>query len=167
MVDTELRWWVLRRLAVLGEVDEQRLARELTRDRSHTALRHAEWSRAARPEPASKAGAWDLLTGDALSNAQVRALAGGFWQYGQDAVLEPYVDRYLAAVPGFWSGGTPQNARIATLLLFPSTLVRQDVLERVETVLATDLVTGARRIVLEQSDDLRRALRARQAAPAG
>jgi len=167
VVDTELRWWVLRRLAVLGEVDEQRLARELTRDRSHTALRHAEWSRAARPDARSKAGVWDLLTGDALSNAQVRALAGGFWQYGQDAVLEPYVDRYLAAVPGFWSGGTPQNARIATLLLFPSTLVRQDVLERVETVLATDLVTGARRIVLEQSDDLRRALRARQAAPAG
>ena len=167
VVDTELRWWVLRRLAVLGEVDEPRLTLELTRDRSDTALRHAEWSRAARPDAGSKAAVWNLLFGDGLSNAQVRALAGGFWQYGQDAVLEPYVDRYLAAVPGFWSGGTPQNARTATLLLFPSTLVRRDVLERVEAVLATDLVAGARRIVLEQSDDLRRALRARQAAPAG
>jgi len=167
VVDTELRWWVLRRLAVLGEVDEPRLTLELTRDRSDTALRHAEWSRAARPDAGSKEAVWNLLFGDSLSNAQVKALAGGFWQYGQDVVLEPYVDRYLAAVPGFWSEGTPQNARIATLLLFPSTLVRPDVLERVQAVLATDLVAGARRIVLEQSDDLRRALRARQAAPAG
>jgi aminopeptidase N len=167
VVDTELRWWVLRRLAVLGEVDEPRLTLELTRDRSDTALRHAEWSRAARPDAGSKEAVWNLLFGDSLSNAQVKALAGGFWQYGQDVVLEPYVDRYLAAVPGFWSEGTPQNARIATLLLFPSPLVRPDVLERVQAVLATDLVAGARRIVLEQSDDLRRALRARQAAPAG
>ena len=167
-VDTALRWWVLRRLAVLGRVDQVRLADELTRDPSATGQHHAEWARAARPDPASKAEVWQAVTGGMCSNAQVRAFGGGFWQHGQDALLEPYVDRYLEAVPGLWSGDTPQTARFATMLLYPATLVRQDVLDRTDVLLSSPgLADGARRVVLEQRDDLARALRARTAAVAG
>ncbi len=167
-VDTALRWWVLRRLSVLGQVDQARLADELTRDPSATGERHAEWARAARPDPTSKADVWQAVTGGACSTAQLRAFGGGFWQHGQDALLEPYVDRYLAVVPGLWSGETPQTARFATMLLYPATLVRQDVLDRTDALLGSPvLADGARRVVLEQRDDLARALRARTAAPAG
>ncbi len=164
-VDTALRWWVLRRLSVLGEVDQMRLAVELTRDPSATGQQHADWARAARPDPASKAEVWRAVTSGTCSTAQVRAFGGGFWQPGQDALLAPYVDRYLAAVPGLWSTDTPQTARFATMLFYPSTLVRQDVLDRTDALLGSpNLAAGARRVMLEQRDDLARALRARTAA---
>ena len=167
-VDTALRWWVLRRLSVLGQVDSARLADELTRDPSATGQHHAEWARAARPDPASKAEVWRAVTEGPCSTAQVRAFGGGFWQPGQDALLEPYVDRYLAVVPGLWSRDTPQTARFATMLLYPATLVRQDVLDRTDALLGLPgLANGARRVVLEQRDDLARALRARTAAAGG
>ena len=164
-VDTELRWSVLGRLSVLGAAEEDRLLAELERDHSTTGLRHAEWARAARPDAAGKRATWQALVAGHLSNAQVASYAGGFWQRGQDELLEGYVDRYLDAVPSFWAGGTAQNARMATLRLYPATLVRQDVLDRSDELLRSPaLPAGARRVVLEQRDDLARALRAQRGA---
>ena len=164
-VDTELRWALLRRLSALGAADEARLAAELATDPSASGLRHAEWARAARPDAASKHDTWQLLVGGGLSNAQAVALGGGFWQRGQDDLLAPYVDRYLAAVPQLWRNCTPQLAGSLTMRLYPSTLVRLDVLDRSDVLLGDpDLPAGARRVVLEGRDDLARAVRAQHGA---
>jgi hypothetical protein len=107
-----------------------------------------------------KARSWAALLSGQVSTAQARLMAGAFWQRGQDALCEPYVDGYLAAVPGFWRDLTPVLAQYLTQFLFPTTLVRADVVERVQALLAQDLPAGARRVLLEQLDDLERALRA-------
>jgi aminopeptidase N len=89
-------------------------------------------------------------------------MGGAFWQRGQEELGEPYVERYLAAVPGFWRDLSPTLAQFLTQYLFPDTLIRQDVVDRVSALLGEDLHAGCRRVLLEQRDDLQRALRAQQ-----
>jgi aminopeptidase N len=89
---------------------------------------------------------------------------GAFWQHGQDALLAPYVGRYLDVLPRLWTDLSPQLAAALTAHLFPSTLVVPDVLARVAGYLERDdLPPGMRRVLLEQHDDLARAFRAQSA----
>jgi aminopeptidase N len=100
-----------------------------------------------------------------VTNAQARAIGGGFWQHGQDELLRPYADSYVDAVPQLWERLTPVLAASLTTRLFPSTLVDQEVHTLTGRLLEQhDLPAGARRIVSEQHDDLRRALHAQQSA---
>jgi aminopeptidase N len=105
-----------------------------------------------------------MLVGGTASNAQIRAVGNGFWQRGQDDLLQPYVDRYLEALPGSWERTSPQMAAWITQHGFPITLIEPSVAERVGALLARDdLSPGLRRVVLELHDDLQRALRAQAA----
>ena len=164
-VDEELRWHLLQREAALGLVGADAL--QAAHDAAPTAtsanaLAHAL---ASRPDPAAKEAAWAELLGDGpLSNSRARALASGFWQHGQDDLLAPWVARYADEVPGLWERRSPQLAGSVTRLLFPATLVRQEVLDATGGLVADDRPAGLRRLVLEARDDLARALRARGAA---
>ncbi len=167
VLDPDLRWHLLGRLAVLGGADEARVAAELDRDRTASGEQHAAHALAARPDPAGKRAAWAELLGDGeLSNGRARALASGFWQPGQDVLLRPYAARWAAEVPGLFARRTPQLATAVARLLFPSTLVEPATLDATDLA-ATDLAAtgdppaGLRRVLLEERDDLRRALRAR------
>ena len=80
---------------------------------------------------------------------------------GQDALLEPYVDRYVAELPQLWQSRSPEVVGRLTQHLFPATLVRPDVLDRTAQLLDPGHPVGLRRLVAEQRDDLARALRAR------
>ena len=99
-----------------------------------------------------------------LPNSRGRALAEGFWQHGQDALLASYADRYVADLPGIWSRRPLDQAAILTRLLFPATLVEASVLDRTAALVTDDAVPGQRRMVLESRDDLARALRSRALA---
>jgi aminopeptidase N len=167
-VDTELRWLLLQRLCALGEAGEADVDAELARDDTAAGARAALTARAARPDAAAKQRAFQAAVADAsLSSHEAQALAAGFWQPGQDDLCRPYVSRYVAAVPRLWAERSPHAAQALTRLLFPSTVVAQDVLDDVDALLATDLVPPARRVVLEQRDDLARGVRARDAAARG
>ncbi len=162
VVDTDLRWQVVRRSAVLGLLDEAAIGRELAADHTAGGQRQADAALAALPDASIKARVWDLLVGGGATNAQVRSMGGAFWQRTQSDLLRPYVDRYLDVVPRLWDELSPQLAGDLTLHLFPSTLVERDVLDRVGALLARDgLAAGLRRGLLEQQDDLARALRAK------
>jgi aminopeptidase N len=162
VVDTELRWHVVRRLAARGLLGEERVGEELARDRTASGQLQAEAALASMPDVDVKARSWAALTEGRVTNAQARTMGGAFWQHGQDALLEPYVDRYLSAVPVFWRDLTPTLARFLTVHLFPGTLVREDVVERLTGLLEQDLAPACRRVLLEHQDDLRRALRAQR-----
>jgi aminopeptidase N len=165
VVDNELRWLVVRRAASLGHVDGADIDRELTADRTATGQLHAEAARASLPDPAEKRRTWEYLVAGEVSNAQARAIGGGFWQHGQDELLRPYADAYVEAVPQLWERLTPVLAASLTTRLFPSTLVDPEVHTLTGRLLEQDdLPAGARRIVSEQRDDLRRALHAQQSA---
>jgi aminopeptidase N len=161
-VDTDLRWTLVGALAALGRLDDAAVDAELARDDTATGRLHALQTRAAMPTAAAKERAWTATMHDAaLSNHETRYLAAGFWRPGQDDLLRPYVERYVAELPEAWGERTPQVAGTLAEDLFPSLLVEQDVLDRTAVLLDQRHPGGLRRFVAEQRDDLARALRAR------
>jgi aminopeptidase N len=165
-LDNELRWAVLRRLAVLGELGAAEIDEEYAQDRTATGAEHAAWCRAASPDPAAKERAWAAVRDDqGLSNRLLFVTADGFWQPGQESVLAGYVDRYASDLstlarhrPALVAG------RLATLM-YPRFMVRPATLEMSERVLATgDLTSTVRRSVVDATDELRRSLKAQALA---
>ena len=74
----DLRWRIVHRLAVLGAVDADRIAAELAADRSASGGEWAAQARAARPDPAAKAVAWEaVINDDVLSNRLLEANGRG------------------------------------------------------------------------------------------
>jgi aminopeptidase N len=123
-VDTELRWHLLQVLAAAGAADAARIDAELARDDTDMGRRRAATARAAVPDADAKAAAWEALSEDtAQSLAQLRSVAAGFWQPGQDDLLAPYAERFTDAIAGVWSQGRVNEEAIAlTRALYPSSL---------------------------------------------
>ena len=120
MVDAELRWLVLRRLAALGRAEADRLDAELRRDPTAAGERQHAAALAARPLAAAKEQAFAVLTEPAeLTNDLARAVASGFWQRGQEELFRPWAARYFAALPGIWASRGPAVAQQITRLLYP------------------------------------------------
>ncbi|MGA4952297.1 aminopeptidase N [Streptomyces lydicamycinicus] len=168
-LDPELRWRILGRLATLGATTPDAINAELARDPSATGREGAARCHAALPDPAAKQAAWDaLFTTDgeaALSNYLFTATATGFWAPEQLDLLRPYVDRYFAEVPALAAARGPALAAAAGRHAFPAPFVEDHTLRLGETCLTDrDPIPALRRKLLDQLDDLRRALRVRAAA---
>ena len=164
-VDTDLRWTLIGALAALGRLGDAVVDAELLRDDTASGRLHALQARSAMPDAAGKQRSWTAAMHDAsLSNHETAQLAVGFWQPGQDDLLRPYVERYVAELPDAWAGRTPQVARSLATSLFPSVLVEHEVLAATAALLDAQHPEGLRRLVAEQRDDLARALRARSAS---
>ncbi|MEV8586187.1 aminopeptidase N [Streptomyces sp. NPDC051180] len=164
-LDPELRWRILARLAVLGATDEAAIAAELERDPSATGEEGAARCRAALPDPAAKAAAWSaLFDTDDLSNYLFTATAQGFWQPEQADLVRDYVPRFYADAAALGDRRGPAMAEAAGRYAFPAFAVDADSLALGETHLADDTVIPAlRRKLVDQLDDLRRALAVRTA----
>ena len=161
VVDADLRWLVLRRLAALGRADADRLDAELREDPTAAGERQHAAALAARPLAAAKEQAFAVLTEQAeLSNDLARAVAGGFWQYGQEELLRPWAERYFTALPEIWASRGPAVALQITRLLYPQ-LDEPETLTLADGFLAAaEIPAGCRRVVLECRDETARALRA-------
>ncbi|ALV36322.1 aminopeptidase N [Streptomyces sp. CdTB01] len=163
-LDPELRWRVLARLAVLGAVDEAEIATELDRDLSATGQEGAARCRAALPDEAGKAKAWEAMFGsDDLSNYLFIATAQGFWQPEQADLVGPYVARYYEDAVAVSARRGPAIADAAGRSAFPVHAVDAETLRLGEACLRdADLLPALRRKLVDQLDDLRRALRVRE-----
>ncbi len=164
VVDAELRWAILHRLAALGDLDEAGIAAELEHDRSSQGVVHAAGCRAARPDEQAKDAAWAALMTDAeRPNYELYALAEGFWQPGQGAVTDPYADAYFAQIGEAARLRTGWVADRVALLAYPRTAVRPSTVAATERLVADPtLPSGVRRSIVDAGDDLRRALAVRQ-----
>ncbi len=164
-LDPELRWRILGRLAVLGAVDERAIAEELDRDPSATGREGAARCRAALPDPAAKSRAWEaMFATDDLSNYLFTATAQGFWQPEQADLVEEYVDRYWTDAPAVAARRGPAIATAAGRWAFPRHAVSADTLSRGEQCLReADPIPALRRRLVDELDDLGRALRIREA----
>ena len=164
-VDQELRWSILRRLAVLGHASGAELAAEEQRDGTSKGRLAAATARAALPTAEAKRAAWDLALADGASAHLVEATVAGFWQPEQLAVLRPYGARYFDLLPRLWRDHGPQVSITLAEGLYPLPLVDPDTAERSAERLADDgLHPAARRILAEQADQLARARLARATA---
>ncbi len=167
-IDPELRWLIVRRLAVLGAIDDGAIAAELERDPTSNGAEWAAGARASLPSAEAKARAWETISDpDALSYPMLRATVRDFWHAEQLELCAPYVEPYLATVPEVWRSRSAEMAWELTASMFPELLVSSDTVELVDRALATDLDDAPRRLLVEGRADLERALRAREADRAG
>ncbi|MEU9595170.1 aminopeptidase N [Streptomyces sp. NPDC048193] len=162
-LDPELRWRILTRLAVLGATDETAIAAELERDPSATGQEGAARCRAALPDPEAKSRAWAaMFASDDLSNYLFTATAQGFWQPEQADLVAGYVPRYYAEAVAVADRRGPAIADAAGRWAFPVHAVDADTLRLGQECLATaDPIPALRRKLVDQLDDLARALRVR------
>jgi aminopeptidase N len=160
-LDPELRWRVLARLAVLGATDEAAIAAELERDPSATGQEGAARCRAALPDPEAKARAWQAMFGsDDLSNYLFTATARGFWQPEQADLVRAYVERYYADAVAVADRRGPAIADAAGRWAFPAHAVDAETLRLGRECLRdADPIPALRRKLVDQLDDLARALR--------
>ena len=164
LVDSELRWSLLVRLAELGELQPGAIEQELMRDNSATAVVHAARARASRPDDTAKRASWDLLTRPSDTPAyELYATANGFFLPGQQRLTSAYVPRYFAEMPGTaahrqgWA-----QARVA-LACYPTNPALASTVELAETTLErTDMQPGLRRSIVDGTHALSRAVRSLQ-----
>jgi aminopeptidase N len=163
-VDADLRWTVLYRLVVIGAAGEAEIAAEADRDPSALGAEHAARCRAALPSAEAKARAWETILNDDRTSARlVTAAAEGFWHPEQEHLTEEYVPRYFAEMPAMAARRLPGTARAAAMFAFPQYAVSADTVAAAESMLAReDLNPSLSRTVVDGTDELRRALAARE-----
>ncbi|RLV09021.1 aminopeptidase N [Streptomyces griseocarneus] len=168
-LDPDLRWRALARLAALGATTPAAIDAELARDPSATGQEGAARCRAALPDPAAKETAWQAMFGtgtEELSNYLFIATAQGFWQPEQLDLLRPYRDRYHRDAAALAARRGAAIADAAGRHAFPGPFVDDETLRLGEACLATpDLTPALRRKLVDQLDDLRRALKIRTTHP--
>jgi aminopeptidase N len=115
------------------------------------------------PSAEAKERAWTMIIEDTSASGRlVEATAGGFWQPEQAALTAGHVSRYFADMPGMMAVRTGMNAERVAAAAYPRYAVdpgtrrlAADLLER------DDLHAILRRTVVDEDDDMRRALTAR------
>ncbi|MEV3992974.1 aminopeptidase N [Streptomyces sp. NPDC049837] len=171
VVDTELRWAFVERLAATGVYGEEEIAAEYERDRTAAGERHAATARAARPTEEAKAEAWASVVEStasdskaALPNAVQEAVISGFVQTDQRELLAPYTEKYFAAVKGVWESRSHEMAQQIAVGLYPALQVSRETLDATDAWLASAEPNAAlRRLVSESRAGIERALKAQAA----
>jgi aminopeptidase N len=167
VVDTELRWSLLAQLAAAGRASDADIDAELAADATDGGRRHALACRAAIPDAAHKAAAWDLLTGDAPLGYETAIIVGrAFGRVGGRAagpdLLAPYVSRYFDTLPGIWAGRSEQFRLVLSHVLFPYWAASDELNAQVSAFLrAEDRNSGLARVLVECQDGTGRIVRSR------
>ncbi|WP_024803211.1 aminopeptidase N [Nocardia sp. BMG51109] len=167
VVDTDLRWRLVRALAAAGAIDTAGDATpvidaELDRDPTAAGRRQAAAASTARPQPPVKEIAWNtVMTDDSVPNITARAIVGGFAPAGQADLLAPYVERYFAEIPGVWERRSSEVAQTVVVGLYPHWAISDEAVAVADKFLAEDRPPALRRLVVEGKAGIERSLRAR------
>jgi aminopeptidase N len=162
-IDTEMRWHLLYRLASRGVAGPGAVDAELARDVTDAGARHAAACRAAFPDPAAKAEAWNQITGGTLSNATFRATLDGFTDPDAGELLEPYVSRYFDVVAGIWRDWSSDMAQHFAEYGYPRWKVTPEAIAAADACIERMAAPpGLHRLLTEGRDDVARALRCRE-----
>jgi aminopeptidase N len=163
-IDQDLRWTLLNNLARVGRADDARIDAELTNDNTISGKEHAAAARAAMPTAEAKERGWEQAMVDgSVPNETAKQVVLSFMRDGQQDLLAPYVDRYLADAPLAWDRLGPHRAAISLEYIFPRVLASDEALAKVDAWLATaaeGVNPGALRFVKEGRADMARALAA-------
>ncbi|MDQ2838903.1 MAG: aminopeptidase N [Actinomycetota bacterium] len=160
LLDPELRWSLVNRLASLGELTEPEIDQELAADASGSGVVHAARARSLRPDPAAKRAAWQLLTEPSKRPAyELYATAEGFFDPSQHELTAGYLPRFfdeMAATAEHRHGWA-----LAQVILnaFPVAAASGQVLELAEAALARPgLSSTVQRSFSDGTDQLRRSV---------
>jgi aminopeptidase N len=163
-VDTDLRWSLLRGLAVAGRAGDAEIDAELSRDATDAGRRHAAACRAAIGDAEHKAAAWRLLAGSAELGLEEAARVGRAFNVAEHAeLLSPYVEKYFQALPEIWATRDGLLRIAIGQALFPYTAASPELLQRVDEFLGQPgLDPALARVVAEGRDVAEKALRSRR-----
>lgn len=163
-VDQDLRWTLLNNLVRLGRADAARIDAELADDNTISGKEHAAAAYAAAPTAEAKERAWEQAMVDgSVPNETAKQVVLSFMRDGQQELLAPYVDRYLADAPLAWDRLGAHRAAVSLEYIFPRILASDEALIKVDAWLASAADTvnpGAVRFVREGRSDMARALAA-------
>ena len=170
VVDTDLRWSIVKTLSALGAFGSDEIDAEADHDATAAGQRAAVTAHALVPVAKAKSDAWRLATvDDAVTNAVQEAVIAGFSHPTQGALVAPYVQTYFDSIRAVWERRTSELAQNVVVGLFPSwtSTITPETVAAADAFLATaDLPTALARLVTEGRADVVRALAAR-AADAG
>lgn len=165
-VDQDLRWELLTSLVAGGRAGQSEIDAELERDHTASGQRAAAAATAAVPTAAAKEAAWQrIVVEGTLSNAIQGAAIQGFTRVHDVALLEPFAERYLQAVPEVSKSRTHALAQQILVGLYPSRLISEETVRRTDEFLAglDPEAAAVRRTLLENRDGVVRALKAQAA----
>jgi aminopeptidase N len=132
----------------------------LERDRDPEAWLRALAVRAAKPDAAEKEAVWQQLAVErTVPVGAAYLVAIPFWRPGQDELLAPYADRFLALLPELHRGGMIHGMAY-THRLFPLFGIAEEFCDRAARAAET-AAPVVRTTVAERADEVRRMLRSR------
>ncbi|MDJ0316022.1 MULTISPECIES: aminopeptidase N [Arthrobacter] len=165
-IDTDIRWEFLISLVAGGRADADAIEAAQALDNTQTGQLAAATAHAAIPTAQAKAATWEAVVVDGVgANAVQRAAITGFSKVWDTALLEPYVEKYFAAIQRVWEESSYETSSTIITGLYPSQLVSQHTLDATDAFLA-QLGTGTpalHRLLVESRDTVVRALRAQAA----
>jgi aminopeptidase N len=144
-----------------------RVTAEGERDPSDRGVRAKLRCETSEPTPEAKAAAWEKFQGDGYGSLYLTSAAmSGFTWSDQRTLLEPYVEKFFAAIPGVFRSKDKEFATDYFRALFPGYRVERDILERSEAVLTGygEELPVLARTIRETNDDLLRSIRCREYA---
>ncbi|RGE18083.1 aminopeptidase N [Leucobacter sp. wl10] len=164
-IDTDLGWELLIALAAGGRATDEQIEARLAEDLTATGNQSAAHARAALPTPEDKARAWASVFDESdKPNAIVRATGLGFARAHDLELLEPYVERFFAALLPVWESRSYAIAEELIEGFYPAPLASAELAEATRAWLDAhpEAPAAPRRMVAEHLSGTLRALRAQQ-----
>lgn len=166
-VDQDLRWGLITALAKAGRFGDAEIDAELEVDRTISGKEQAAAARVAQPTAEAKAAGWAAITDPSTPNETSREMAMSIFRFGQEDVLEPYLEKFLDAATTLIDTLGFHKASTVLEYGFPKPLGSEATLARLDAWLAdNDAPKGAQRYIGEARAEITRALAA-QACDAG
>jgi aminopeptidase N len=167
-VDQDLRWSAAITASAAGLPDAAaRVEAEADRDRSDRGVRARITADVARPDAASKAAAWERLTGPGWGSFQLtRAAMRGFQWPNQRELLEPFREPFFGSIRPTFARKEYAYARAWLRFLYPGLWAEAAMVDRAR-VLLEELDPGEAvlaRHLRETIDDQERMIRVRARA---
>ncbi|MDT0184594.1 aminopeptidase N [Microbacterium sp. ARD31] len=158
-IDQDMRWVLITALARAGRFSDAEIDAELEVDKTISGKEQAAAARASQPTPEAKEAAWNAILDPSTPNETSREIAFSIFRFGQEDVLEPYLEKFLTAsetlvdVLGFHKASTVLEYG------FPKPLGSEATLARLDEWLATsDAPKQAKRYIGEARAEIARAL---------
>jgi aminopeptidase N len=163
VLDGDLRGRLLRTLAGRGLASDEALDALAAADPVGGA-RNRVAGRAARPDAAAKAEAWNVAF-SALDRRTMEAAASGMWVPGQEGLLAGYRDRYFAEALAVADRRELRDMRRLARALYPVTLAGPETLAATEAAAERSELSRGLRLVLREQQAIVRSMLAARSAP--
>ena len=161
VVDQDMRWVLITALAKSGRFGDAEIDAELEVDKTISGKEQAAAARVAQPTAEAKEAGWNAILDPTTPNETSREMVFSIFRFGQEDVLEPYLEKFLAAADTVIDTLGFHKASTVLEYGFPKPLGSQATLDRLDEWLADNSAPkGAQRYVGEARAEIARALAA-------